>query len=111
MKIAYPDGREGFSIHYSASGYYVDGVANLDTAAMYTYLEQVSFLQVAGFQNEPPAGDTPPQLNISVQDASANQMTLTFLQSGFDYYAQIDSLNGHGFRPGDVLALMRGGLF
>jgi len=79
MQINYPQKQEyDFEIIYDNLGYFIPSVPQLDTAAMYDYMQQISFLQVQSYL---PAVDTisrPSDLNITIKDVGDQQMILDF---------------------------------
>lgn len=107
MEIFYPD-KQGFNIFYDPSGYYVDNIQELDTAKMYDYLEQVSYLQVKEFLDSEPEVVGNNQLDIIVQDAGINTISLSFYKDKEgNQYGLIDSLEWATFKSKDVEKLMK----
>lgn len=107
MEIFYPE-KQGFNILYDPSGYYVENIQELDTAKMYNYLEQVSFLQVTEFLDDEPEVVGENQLNITVEDAGNNTISLSFYKNeGGNHYGLIDSLEWATFRSKDVESLIK----
>lgn len=109
MEIKYPiNNNEGFSINYDKSGYYIPGITELDTVAMYGYLEQVSYLQVKDFVSDQSSTLKEPLLQISVQDVGENAIKLNFFTSSENQIiGQIDSKEWAEFYASDVAQLMK----
>ena len=106
LEVKYPE-EDGFAIRYDPSGYYIDNVSNLDSAKMYNYLEQISYLQVDQFLEEAPERIGKSSVNLSVSDAGEQSINLSFYKKGDIFYGSIDSIEWALFKPRDVLNLMK----
>jgi hypothetical protein len=79
MQIKFsPDSVHNFEIVYDNLGYTIPSIANLDTAAMYTYMEQISFLQVQNYLPPIDSISKSPDLNVTIVDVGDQQMVLDF---------------------------------
>lgn len=108
LGVSYPN-RDGFEIRYDPKGYYVNKVVELDTAKMYSYLEQISFLQVDQFLEIPPESleEEQPTLNLSVYDAADNSISISFYNEDGKYLGLIDSTEWAIFNKRDIMNLSR----
>lgn len=81
MEVTYPESsdKQKFSINYDRTGYFVPTVENLDSAKMYEYLEQVSYLQVVNYLDKPLLPEGAKSLaTIAIFDIDANVASIEF---------------------------------
>ena len=79
MQISYSQRQEdNFEIIYDNLGYIIPSVSPLDTAAMYEYMQQISFLQVQSYLPSVDSITRPSDLNIIIKDVGDQQMILDF---------------------------------
>ena len=84
MELKYPESsaKTGVLINYDRLGYFMPSVTNLDSAKMYQYLEDVSYLQVVDYFND--NLDTlglNPIASIAIQDIDSNVTSIDFYKS------------------------------
>jgi len=72
------DSANNFEIVYTNLGYTIPTIAQLDTSAMYAYMEQISFLQVQEFLPAVDSISKASDLNITIIDVGDQQMILDF---------------------------------
>ena len=78
MQISYPkNSAANFEIVYHNTGYVIPSINQLDTALMYSYMEEISSLQIQSYlPSAPDSISNPSDLNITVKDVGGQQIVL-----------------------------------
>jgi hypothetical protein len=108
MIIQYPNQPEAnFDIVYDKSRYTIPSVIKLDTAAMYEYMQQISFLQVQTYHTALDTITSSSDLNVTVQDVGGQQMILDFYIYPDITIGQINNTEWATFDQNQVNSLIR----
>jgi len=107
MKISYPSNQKAnFEIIYNKLGYGILGVNNLDSAKMYDYMQQVSFLQVAEFLDPVDSIASNADISITVEDVGDKEIALDFFIFENEILGRINNQEWARFDKNTVLSLL-----